>query len=97
MRWAGPAAVKCALARTDRTAGMLVPELIALCYGFIESVNGRLRDELLNETLFGSLPHARAELDAWRQDYNEVRPHGAIGNKVPISLQIPGGAPSPSP
>ena len=39
--------------------------------GFIESFNGRLRDELLNETLFRSLPHARAVLEAWRRDYNE--------------------------
>src|SRR5205085_5407298 len=38
--------------------------------GFIESFNGRLRDELLNETLFRSLPHARAVLQAWRRDYN---------------------------
>jgi putative transposase len=38
--------------------------------GFIESFNGRLRDELLNETLFKSLPHARAALEAWRHDYN---------------------------
>ena len=43
--------------------------------GFIESFNGRLRDELLNETLFCSLPHARAVLEAWRRDYNEERPH----------------------
>ena len=37
---------------------------------FIESFNGRLRDELLNETLFRSLPHARAALEGWRGDYN---------------------------
>jgi putative transposase len=37
---------------------------------FIESFNGRLRDELLNETLFVSLAHARAVLEIWRQDYN---------------------------
>ena len=46
---------------------------------FIESFNGRLRDELLNETLFRSLPHARAVLAAWKQDYNEERPHGKLG------------------
>jgi hypothetical protein len=38
--------------------------------GFIESFNDRLRDELLNETLFRSLPHAQAVLEAWRRDYN---------------------------
>jgi putative transposase len=50
---------------------------------FIESFNGRLRDELLNETLFTSLAHARAALAAWREDYNHVRPHGALGNLAP--------------
>jgi putative transposase len=50
---------------------------------FIESFNGRLRDELLNETLFVSLAYARAELEAWRLDYNTVRPHSAIGNVPP--------------
>jgi len=51
--------------------------------GFIESFNGRLRDELLNETLFRSLPHARAALDAWRHDYNEERPHSKLGWMTP--------------
>uniref|UniRef100_UPI000A8607A1 integrase core domain-containing protein n=1 Tax=Aureimonas sp. D3 TaxID=1638164 RepID=UPI000A8607A1 len=51
--------------------------------GFIESFNGRLRDELLNETLFRSLPHARAVLEAWRRDYNEERPHSRLGWMTP--------------
>jgi putative transposase len=42
---------------------------------FIESFNGRLRDELLNETLFASLRHARVTLAARRKDYNTERPH----------------------
>jgi len=46
--------------------------------GFVESFNGRLRDELLNETLFHSLPHARAVLNGWRRDYNEERPHSQL-------------------
>jgi putative transposase len=50
---------------------------------FIESFNGRLRDELLNETLFRSLAHARAVLADWKDDYNTVRPHSAIGNLPP--------------
>jgi len=50
---------------------------------FIESFNGRLRDELLNETLFVSLAHARAALAEWRDDYNHIRPHSAIGNLAP--------------
>ena len=51
--------------------------------GVIESFNGRLRDELLNETLFRSLPHARAVLEAWRGDYNETRPHSKLGWMTP--------------
>lgn len=50
---------------------------------FVESFNGRLRDELLNETLFTSLDHAREVLAAWKDDYNTVRPHSAIGNMPP--------------
>jgi putative transposase len=46
---------------------------------FAESFIGRLRDELLNETLFQSLPHARAVLEAWRMDYNDDRPHSRLG------------------
>ncbi|WP_183218395.1 IS3 family transposase, partial [Brevundimonas aurantiaca] len=51
--------------------------------GFNESFNGRLRDELLNETLFRSLSHARAVLEAWRRDYNETRPHSQLGWLTP--------------
>jgi putative transposase len=41
---------------------------------FVESFNGRLRDECLNETLFTSPRHARAVRAAWRRDYNDIRP-----------------------
>jgi putative transposase len=50
---------------------------------FIESFNGRLRDELLNETLFSSLAHARTALSLWKDDYNTVRPHSGLGNLTP--------------
>ena len=50
---------------------------------FIESFNGRLRDELLNETLFTSLAQARVALKCWRADYNEARPHSQLGWKTP--------------
>lgn len=52
---------------------------------FVESFNGRLRDEFLNETLFGSLNRARIELEEWRQDYNTERPHSALGNLTPAA------------
>ena len=45
---------------------------------FAESFIGRLRDELLNETLFRSLPHTHAALEAWRADYNTSRPHSRL-------------------
>jgi putative transposase len=50
---------------------------------FVESFNARLRDELLNETLFRSIAHARLMLDAWRNDYNHHRPHGKLGWLTP--------------
>lgn len=50
---------------------------------FIESFNGRLRDEFLNETLFTSLMQARLALEEWRRDYNTVRPHSRIGWLAP--------------
>jgi putative transposase len=53
---------------------------------FIESFNGRLRDELLNETLFPSLHHARATLAAWRTDYNTERPHSRLGWQIPAEF-----------
>ncbi|MEN3168494.1 IS3 family transposase [Gluconobacter sp. OJA] len=51
--------------------------------GFVESFNGRLRDECLNETLFTSLSHARQVLADWREDYNTVRPHSQLGGRTP--------------
>jgi len=54
--------------------------------GFIESFNGRLRDELLNEMLFSSLSHARAVLAIWRADYNGSRPHSQLGWQTPAEF-----------
>jgi putative transposase len=56
---------------------------------FIESFNGRLRDEFLNETLFTTLPQARVELEKWRRDYNTERPHSALGNLTPLAYAAP--------
>ncbi len=50
---------------------------------YIESFNGRLRDECLNEHWFMSLPAARSIIETWRGDYNAVRPHSALGNRTP--------------
>jgi len=59
---------------------------------FIESFNGKLRDEFLNETLFTSLAQTRAGLAVWKDDYNTIRPHSAIGNLAPATyakLSVP--------
>lgn len=64
--------------------------------GFVESFNGRLRDECLNETLFTSLRHARIELTAWKEDYNTVRPHSSLDGTTPAEYAAkayPGHAP----
>jgi putative transposase len=50
---------------------------------FIESFNGRFRDECLNEHEFASLAHARSIIESWRLDYNAHRPHKALGNRTP--------------
>ncbi len=53
--------------------------------GYAESFNGRMRDELLNETLFTSLAHAREAVAAWADDYNAERPHSALGYATPAA------------
>jgi putative transposase len=65
--------------------------------GLIEASNSKLRSECLNAHWFMDLADAREKLEAWRRDYNEVRPHSAIGYNVPIDLHIRGGAASPQP
>ena len=53
--------------------------------GYIESFNGRMRDELLNESLFFGLDHARAVIAAWVTDYNTERPHSSLGYATPAA------------
>ena len=60
---------------------------------FIESLNGKFRAECLNANWFLSLDEARRKCEAWRRDYNEERPHSAIGNKVPAELHRTTGNP----
>jgi putative transposase len=75
--------------------------------GYVESFNGRMRDELLNETIFTSMPQVRAVVAAWRTDYNEQRPHSSLGYQTPaaraaelkamgaVSPPVPGSEPAP--
>ena len=53
---------------------------------YIESFNGKFRDECLNEQWFETLAQARQEITRWRRDYNEVRPHSAIGRIPPAQF-----------
>jgi len=55
---------------------------------FVESFNGRLRDECLNETLFINLHQVRVELALWRQDYNHQRPHSSLNWQTPNQARI---------
>ncbi len=63
---------------------------------YIESFNGSFRAECLNAHWFMSLADTAEKLEAWRRDYNEVRPHSATGNKPPVTMhpglssQLPG-------
>lgn len=51
--------------------------------GYLESFNGKLRDECLNAHWFGSLKEARVMIETWKEDYNTTRPHSALGNQTP--------------
>ena len=63
---------------------------------FIESFNGSLRDELMNEEIFDSLDDAHRKIARWRYDYNAVRPHSSLANLTPLearrTLALPKGA-----
>jgi len=56
--------------------------------GFTESLNGKLRDECLNENIFGSLAYARNLIEAWRKDYNNVRPHSSLNYQTPAAYRV---------
>ena len=61
---------------------------------FAESFNGKMRDECLNESWFADLGEARTKIGLWRIDYNEVRPHSALGNRTPTEYARRGELPS---
>ena len=58
--------------------------------GYIESFNGKLRDELLNGEIFTTLQEAKVLTEVWRRDYNQVRPHSSLGYKPPAPETISG-------
>jgi putative transposase len=72
--------------------------------GYIESFNGRLRDECLNVEVFFALSDVRDKLEHWRQDYNQVRPHSSLRDSAPAffaaqwtETATPGPEPVPAP
>ena len=56
--------------------------------GYIESFNGKLRDELLNREAFTTLTEARILIEEWRKEYNQIRPHSALGYRPPAPKAI---------
>jgi transposase InsO family protein len=51
--------------------------------GYVESFNGKLRDELINREVFTTLLEAKTLIGDWRREYNEVRPHSSLGYRPP--------------
>ena len=70
--------------------------------GYVESFNGKLRDELLNAEVFSTLLEARVLIEQWRLHYNTVRPHSSLGYRPPApevvvsGAQMPSGRPGPT-
>lgn len=64
---------------------------------YIESFNGKFRDECLNENWFTALADARQKIEHWRQDYNHQRPHSALGYRTPNEFRIEAAALASSP
>ena len=57
--------------------------------GYVESFNGKLRDELLNGEVFNTLKEAQVLIEEWRQHYNRIRPHSALGYRPPAPETVP--------
>jgi putative transposase len=70
--------------------------------GYVESFNGKLRDELLNAEVFNTLLEARVLIEQWRVHYNMVRPHSCLGYRPPapevivLGIPVPPGRPGPT-
>lgn len=56
--------------------------------GYIESFNGKLRDELLNREIFTTLEEAKVLIEQWRREYNQIRPHSSLGYQPPAPQAI---------
>jgi len=56
--------------------------------GYIESFNGKMRDELLNGEIFYTLKEAEILIEMWRKEYNTIRPHSSLGYQPPVPEAI---------
>lgn len=56
--------------------------------GYIESFNGKFRNELLDREIFMTLLEAKVLIEAWRREYNEIRPHSSLGYRPPAPRGI---------
>jgi transposase InsO family protein len=56
--------------------------------GYVESFNGKLRDELLDREIFYTVAEAKVLLERWRREYNTIRPHSALGYRPPAPVTI---------
>ena len=74
--------------RFNHTATLLIDPGSPWQNAWIESFNGRLRDELLNAWRFDSLLEARTIIEHWRNDYNQNRPHSAHGDLTPTEFAL---------
>jgi putative transposase len=64
--------------------------------GYVESLNGKLRDELLNGEIFHMVAEARVLIERWDEHFNRERPHSALGDRPPAPEAIAAGPPSAS-
>ena len=62
-----------------------------------ESCNGKLRDEGLNPEIFTTRTEAQIRIERWRREYNQVRPHSALGDRPPAPETLEVGPPHPTP
>jgi len=73
--------------RDQRVGPAFIPPGRAWHNGFMESFNGKLRDECLNRVWFRDLREARVLIEQWRQFYKHRRPHSSLGNRTPIQAR----------
>ena len=80
----GPELISNAVAQwASETGRLFIPPGQPWRNGFIESFNGKLRDECLSINQFYSLNHAKGIIGLWKEEYNTIRPHSSLGNKTP--------------